>query len=221
MAICLSGDLDQDKTIQLIDKYFGSVPSKEVPAKVLPKEEPITEVKTVEVLGPQAEFLYLGYRFDGVSSIDNKYVTLIDMMLSNSQAGLIDLDLVQQQKVLRAGSYTNFLKDYGAHIFVAYPRQGQTLEEAKDLILGEIEKIKNGEFEDWLPLACVNNLKLREIQAQESNDRAHTFAQTFAEGTSWQNYLNFNDELAKITKPKLLILPNSTIPIIMWCIQTP
>ena len=42
MAICMSGDLDPDETIALIDKYFsGLKPNPELPKLNLPKEDPI------------------------------------------------------------------------------------------------------------------------------------------------------------------------------------
>lgn len=208
MAVCLSGDLDYEKTIQMIDKYFGAIPSKEVPEKVLPKEEPITAVKEVEVLGPQAEFVMFGYRFNGVNSEDEKYVTLIDYLLNNSQAGLIDIDLNQQQKVLNAGSGPSFMKDYGMMTFRGIPRQGQSLEEVKDLLMGEIEKIKKGEFDDWLIEACINDMKLNDIRSQESNFRAHKFATSFANGVSWENVLRFYDDMAQLTKEQIMAYAN-------------
>ncbi len=206
MAVCLSGDLDPDKTIQLIDKYFGAAvkEASTIPEKVLPKEEPITEVKEKEVFGPQAAFMYMAYRFDGVGSEDEKMVTLIDYMLSNAAAGLIDLDLNQQQKVLRAGCGPMFMKEYGLHYFFGMPRQGQTLEEVKALLLEEVEKIKAGDFEDWLIEASINNMKLDEMQGIESNQRAHIFAQTFTDGVAWPDHLKFNDELSTITKEQIM-----------------
>jgi predicted Zn-dependent peptidase len=204
MAICLSGDFDYEKTIQLIDKYFGPIEPKEVPEKVLPTEEPITKIKDIEVFGPQAEFVMFAYRFNGVNSEDQKYVTLIDYLLNNSQAGLIDIDLNQQQKVLNAGSGPSFMKEYGFQTFRGTPRQGQTLEEVRDLLLAEIEKIKTGNFDDWLIEACINDMKLNEIRSQESNFRAHKFATAFANGISWENTLKFNDDLANLTKKQIV-----------------
>ncbi|MBI9066110.1 MAG: insulinase family protein [Salinivirgaceae bacterium] len=208
MAICLSGDFNPEKTIQLIDKYFGKEPSKEIEPVVTPKEEPITEVKETEVFGPEQEFMMLAYRFDGTTSRDKKMVTLIDYLLNNSQAGLIDLNLNQQQKVLKAGCGPNFMKEYGFHIFNGTPRQDQSLEEVRDLILGEIEKIKKGEFEDWLIEASINNMKLEEIKSQENNFRAHKFAVTFADGVNWVDYLNFNEELSTLTKEEIIAFAN-------------
>lgn len=204
MAICLSGDLDMEKTIQLIDKHFGSVPNSPINPVVHPKEEPITTIREAEIFGPEKESLYMAFRFEGTNTKEEQMVVLIDYMLSNSNAGLIDLNLNQEQKVLRAGCGYNFMKDYGMHTFSGTPRQDQTLEEVRDLLLGEIEKIKNGEFEDWLIEASIANMKLSDIRGQENNYRAHKFAVSFANEVPWENKLKFHDGMESITKEEVM-----------------
>ncbi|MDZ7742543.1 MAG: hypothetical protein U5Q03_12525 [Bacteroidota bacterium] len=183
-------------------------PNPDLPVRDLPKEDPITEPIVKEVVGPEAETMRLGYRFDGANSKDEKYVTLIDNILSNSQAGLIDLDLNQEQKVLRAGSYANFMIDYGMHVFYGNPRQGQSLEEVKDLLLGEIEKIKNGEFEDWMLEAIINDMRLKQMRQQESNYKAWAFVDAFIKNIDWKENVEFIDELEKISKEELIAFAN-------------
>ena len=204
MAFILSGDIDCDETIKLIDNTFGKFESKELPKNEFPKEAAITSPVVKEVVGPEAEQIQLAFRFNGYKSDDRKYVTMIDYILTNSVAGLIDLDLNQQQKVLKAGSTSNFETDYGYHLFFGKPRQGQKLEEVRDLLLAEIEKVKKGEFDDWMIQASVNNLKLETMRRDESNERAFTFLGSFIKTSDWASELAFNDELAKITKAQLV-----------------
>ncbi|NNF34687.1 MAG: insulinase family protein, partial [Saprospiraceae bacterium] len=150
IAVCLSGDLDYDKTIALVDQYFGTLAPKPIEEYIKIEEDPIVSPQEVTVIGPDAENVNIGFRFGGTSNDDIHYVRMVDMLLNNSLAGLIDLNLVQQQKVLRAGSYVNDLNDYSIHTFYGNPREGQTLEEVRDLILEQIGKVKKGEFDDWL-----------------------------------------------------------------------
>ena len=206
IAIAIAGDIDMNNTITLIDKYFGVMePNPELPEIVQPVEEPITEPVVKEVIGPDAESIRIAFRFNGDNSEDKKYVTLIDMILSNSQAGLIDLNLNQKQKVLRAGAYPYFMRDYGIHAFYGQPRQDQTLEDVKDLILAELDKVKNGEFEDWIIEAVINDLRLSEIRSQESNfSRAFDMVDVFINNASYSDRLKFLDDLEKITKEDLM-----------------
>jgi predicted Zn-dependent peptidase len=206
MAIAISGDIDPEEAIVKIDKYFGKLESNpDLPKIDQPKEEPIHEPVIKEVVGPDAESVSFAFRFDGVNSRDYKIVSLIDNILSNSQAGLIDIDLNQQQKVLRGRSSSEFMRDYGMHSFSAQPRKGQTLDEVKDLLLGEIEKVKNGEFDDWMIEAVVNDIRISEIRRQENNfSRAFQLVDVFISNTPYKDKLAFTDELEKITKQEIM-----------------
>ena len=111
----MSGDLDPDATIALIDKYFGGLkPNPELPKLDLPKEAPITQPVVKEVLGPDAESVALAWRFPGVSDKDFEILQVVSQVLYNGKAGLIDLDLNQQQKVLNSYGYPMGLADYSA-----------------------------------------------------------------------------------------------------------
>lgn len=205
MAIIMSGDMHMDKVIAMIDKTFGQFQSKPVTKPVWPREDPISKPVIKDVLGPDAEQLYLAFRFNGDSTEDKKYVTLINYLLSNYSAGLIDLDLVQQQKVLSAGSFTDFFKDYGIHGFYGQPREGQKLEDVGNLLLGEIDKIKKGEFEDWLIDAVIKDLRLQTIRSQEYyQSRAYGILNTVLNEGNWKAEVAFIDEMAKINKQQVM-----------------
>ena len=204
MVVVISGDIDFEKTIKLVDDTFGRFPSKELPVIQPVKEDPITQPVVREVTGPDAEELMFAFRFDGYKSIDRPMVTMIDYILTNSTAGLIDLDLNQQQKVLKAGSGSYFLKDYGFHQFNGTPRKGQSLEEVRDLLLAEIDKIKKGAFDDWLLQATINNLKLEKIRNNESNERVYGLLENFINGVSIADELTYFDNLSKITKEEIM-----------------
>lgn len=209
MAVILSGDLDFDTTIQKVSDAFGSYEQKEVNHPSFPEAEPITAPIEKEVFGPTSESVYLAYRTNGVGSEDQKKVVLIDYILANSQAGLIDLNLNQQQKVQRASSFTNFDNDYGFHLLYGMPKEDQSLEEVKDLLIGEVEKIKSGDFEDWLIEAVINDLKLSNIRQYENASAvAYAHLDAFIHFQEWEENLKFLDELATISKQELVDFAN-------------
>ncbi|MBR8537343.1 insulinase family protein [Carboxylicivirga sediminis] len=205
MAIALAGDLDFEPTIQLIDQYFGKMEKKEFAEPQLPKEEPITAPVVKEVVGPDAESMQMAFRFNGIGSDDEIMVDLISSILSNGQAGLIDLDLVQKQKVLSASSGSWFMRDYGIHIFNGKPREGQTLEEVRDLLLAELDKVKNGEFEDWIIEAIVNKARLDFMNALEYPFySAYSLMNEFTSGQSHADVLASLDKMKQITKEQVM-----------------
>ena len=73
----------------------------------------------------------------------------------------------QQQKVLQASCFPYILSDYSTHILYGSPKQGQSLDELKDLLTAEVEKVKNGDFPDWLLPAIISDIKLSKIKVYE------------------------------------------------------
>ncbi len=209
VAIILSGDLDPDATIALIDKYFGSWKPEPIPVFTKKPEPEITSPLVREYKGPQPEHVYVGYLFDGANSHDALMVKLVDQILANGQAGLIDLDLMQQQKLLKGVSFVDDNADYTFHKLYGEPKQGQTLEEVKDLLLAEIEKVKKGEFGDWILPAIIQNLKLERMKgAEKNNNRAGEMMGSFVHNITWKDWVDEINETERITKAEIVKFAN-------------
>jgi predicted Zn-dependent peptidase len=205
MAIILAGDLDPDATIDMIKKYFGDMEAKEVTPYTFEQEAPITEPQVIEVTGVEADFVYLGYRLDGVGSRDADLLTITDMLLTNGQAGLVDLNLAQQQKVLNPTTFPYINEDYSELIMYGMPRPNQSLDEVTALLTDQVNKIANGEFDDWLIDAVIKNLKLREIRAIENNSaRVSMVTSGFTAGQAWKDVVAENDRLKTYTKEDIM-----------------
>ena len=62
-------------------------------------------------------------------------------------------------KVQSAGAGFSDLTDYSMFIALGTPKKGQTLQEVRNLLLAEIEKLKKGEFSDELATFCYKQLQ--------------------------------------------------------------
>jgi predicted Zn-dependent peptidase len=209
MAIIMAGDLDPDKTINLIADKFGYMQSKPVPEYVFAPEPVKAAPTVVNVYGPDAENLMIGFRMPGALTREAKYMALCDYMMANSKAGFIDLNLVKKQRVLSASSSTWPNKDYSIYFLSGKPKTGQTLEEVKDLLLAQIELIKKGDFDDATLKAIINNFKVDQIKNNESNaGRAYTMLDAFTVGADWKDNVSFLNDLSKITKQEIVDFAN-------------
>ena len=205
MAVVLVGDFEFEPTIKKVNAAFGKFERKELTHPTLPKEDPITTPVVKEVFGPTSESIAIAYRSGGVNTEEEKFVTLADMIMANGNAGIIDLNLNQKQLVQRASCSPTFLNDYGYHTFTGSPKSGQTLDEVKELLLAQIEKLKNGEFDEWMIEAVVNDLKLSRTRQYENNSAlADTYVNAFIYQQDWSQRVQFLDDLKKITKTQLV-----------------
>ncbi len=209
MAIILSGDINPDLTVDLIKQYFGTFESKEVPIFEAAVEDEIKEPEYITVTGTNTAWVNIGYRLPGIKSEDIYMMDLFDGLLNNGQAGLIDLNLIKGQKVLDAYCYGDVMKDYSVFELQGVPREGQSLDEVKDLLLAEIEKIKSGDFEDWILKAVIKNFKLREQEGLLYNRvRASLMTNAFILGQQWSDVVNMKEKLNKVSKQNIVDFAN-------------
>jgi predicted Zn-dependent peptidase len=205
MAICLSGDFDPDQVIRLIDQNFGSFQTKPVSPYNGPIEQPLSGVKRLDVMGPEAEFVNIAFRVPGVAHQDIPAIEMIDYLLSNSTAGLIDLNLVKQQKVLDAYGYTMINKDYGVYMLGGSPKEGQRLEDVETMLLAQLNMIKKGEFDPSLVAAVVNDMEIQQMRQFESNrGRTGGYIEAFITNQDWADYIQKIDRMRKLTKEDII-----------------
>lgn len=209
MAIIMSGDFNPDEVIASIDATFGKLQQKPVTPYVPAVEKPITAPVVENVLGPDAESVTIGFRLGGARTQDADLVNVFSKVLSNGTAGLIDLNLNQAQKVLEAGSFPYIMADYTADIYYGKAKEGQSLEDVKDLILSQIELVKKGDFPDWLIPAVINNIKLEKIKSQETNNgRVFNILDGFIQDVPRKDVVEETDRLSKITKKDIVDFAN-------------
>lgn len=206
MAMVLVGDLEFDETIALIDQYFGKFEFRELPEKDKIVEEPLTQIVEKTVKSPSSPRLHLAWRTDSYGTKEEILAEVVAQILSNSgEAGLLDLNINQSQKALRAMAYQTGFKQYGMFTMVIIPKENQSLDEAKNLLLEQIELVKKGDFPDWLIPAIVNEMKLQKLKNLETADGLATILYgAFINERTWEEELNEISKCEKITKNEVV-----------------
>jgi predicted Zn-dependent peptidase len=209
MGVIMSGDFNPDEMIKKIDVAFSYMENKPVPKYTFAPEVPITAPIIKDVYGPDAEGTSIAYRLPGNKSKDALLADLVSQVLTNGRAGLIDLNLVKKQKLLRASASADILIDYSTMILRGTPTLGQSLEDVKSLMLGEIENLKKGNFDDNLITSIINNQKKTKIYATETyGARAGALMDAFTTEQNWQEQVAYVDMLSKLTKKNIVDFAN-------------
>ena len=210
VAICMSGDLDPDKTMAIIEKYFADwKPGDDVTQPTFDPLPELIEPKDSTVIGQEAEQVWVGWRALQANTLQADTLELMENVLSNGKAGLFDLDLNQTMKVQRAFATPELLHDHGGFILMGVPKEGQTLEEIRTLMLAEIDKLKKGDFPENLLSSIINNMKRNHYELMESNEgRADMFVDAFINEIDWQQEVGKIDRISKITKQELVDFAN-------------
>lgn len=205
MAIILAGDLDPDATVKKIEEHFSFMEAKPVNEYKFTPETPITAPIIKTVVGPDAEYVEMAYRFPGANTKDAQLLDLMSSILSNGTAGLMDLNLVLKQKVLSCSAGAWALKDYSVLFIDGKAKEGQSLEEVRKLLVDQINNLKTGNFDENIIKAVVSNYKRQLIETNESNGgRAYTLLNSFTSGTNWADVLATTDYMSTLTKKDIM-----------------
>ncbi|MBI3233399.1 MAG: insulinase family protein [Bacteroidetes bacterium] len=206
MALIMSGDMDESKTIQMVDKYFSELVNQPIPPfSFEPEENNALVNNTINITGPSAEFITLGYRFPGVGTKDAAVLKLVSQMLSNGKGGLFDLNLTKAQKVSSIAAYSDILKDYSYIMIKAKPKSGDALEMLYPIINEQIQKLVTGDFSEDLIKAVVANMKVELMKRQESREAsADMILDAFTTDFDWAKYLEEFDVIQSLGKKDVM-----------------
>ena len=214
VAICMAGDFDPDQTMEIIERYFGDWkpavgPNGEVlqsvAQPVFPVQYPLTAPADTTVIGQQAEQVWMGWLAKKASDLQCDTLNVIEHILSNGKAGLFDLNLNQEMKVLQAGAGVKPGQDYSSFLLMALPKPGQSLEEVRALMLGEIENLKAGRFSDDLLPSVINNLTLNYMKGLENNRwRTNEQMRSFINFEPWAQRVGKINRMKGMTKQQVV-----------------
>ena len=101
------------------------------------------------------------------------------------------------------------LADQGAFLLIGQPKPGQTLDQVRELLTAEMAKLRAGDFSEELIKAIVNNEKLAQQRALESNEsRADMYVEAFVIGQEGSEVVERMNNLDKVTKEDVVRVAN-------------
>lgn len=201
MAIVLAGDFDREAALEIIRKRFGSWTPKALPApQTWPLPKPKGEER-YEVKFEDEDLVLAAWPTVTLSNPDADALTVMDMVMDNAAAGLMNLRLNQAQKVKGSGSHPTFMTDAGYWEIWATPKKGQTPEEALALVDQTIEALKNGDFAASDLDAIITDFEINEKRGLESNSsRVGTMVRSFVAFQPWERTSARLARLRAVTK---------------------
>jgi predicted Zn-dependent peptidase len=201
MAIAVSGNIHIPDAIERIDIEFSRWQPVQVKSEPKWKEPEIKEIERVSVPYRGEEYVLLAFRTAPGGHKDAEVLEVLDMILDNKVAGLINLNLNQQQRVREAGAYPWLNNDYGAQYLWGIPKDGQSLKEVEGLLTEQLEFIKSGDFEEWIIPAIITDFEKRHKEKLEGNGpRVSLMRDAFISRTEWKNASKKLERIRKVKK---------------------
>jgi predicted Zn-dependent peptidase len=172
MVIAIVGDINPDKTIRLIEKYFGSIPaSREKPA-VIPVEPLQTAERRVVVNFDANPMLLIGYHKPTAPAYDDYVLDVLETILTKGRTSRLYNLLVTEMgiaKSISASNGTPGTRYPNIFIISAEPRFPHTNSQLEEIILREIDKIKTQPISSAELAKAKNHLRMGYVKSLDAN----------------------------------------------------
>ncbi|MCX7607285.1 MAG: insulinase family protein [Bacteroidia bacterium] len=215
MVVIVAGDVESERVARWVDMYFGGFVPRPIPPFPYGKggASPLKKRTVVTVVGPEAPQVQLAFRMPPAGTREAQILRILDQVLSNSVAGLLDEWLVQSRQVKSAGSSVLLLSDHSVHYLYAEPKPHQQLEAVEELLWQAIKRIQKGDFDEALIEAAVNDLAFSEMKSwRENNRRAQRLLDIFVKQRPWGEALAELETLKKIKKADIVSFARKYYP---------
>jgi predicted Zn-dependent peptidase len=173
MVVAVAGDLDPAKTMAVMDRYFGTIPSRPKPDERTTTEPPQDSERRVD-LPLQSQPVYLeGYHRPSYRDKDDAVYDALADLLSEGRTSRLYRTLVRDRRIASdAEGGTGFPGVKYPHLFYffAAPMPGHTPQEVADAIHGEIEKLKREDISDDELKMVKTRAKANLVRGLDSNE---------------------------------------------------
>lgn len=203
ITMALVGDVNPAEAKRLAERYFGPVPAKPLPPVIHTVEPPQDGPKTVVVESPGGPLLVVGYKRPNQYDKDDVALDVIQVLLSQGSAGMLNRDLVQEKRLaLQARAISTFPSGRFPNLvmFMIIPAQGRTIEENQRGLEDMLQRFKTVPIDPQSLTRAKAQLRatfMRRIAV--SDDAAGLLANYYTNYGDWRKMFAAMNELNKIT----------------------
>lgn len=213
MVVVVVGDVDPAKTMTLMEKYFGEIPSHRKPDERTTTEPPQDSERRV-ILDERSQPMYLeGYHRPSLHDKDDAVYDALADLLSDGRTSRLYRALVRDKKIASdAEGGTGFpgVKYPTLFYFFATPMPGHTTKEVEDAIHAEIERLKTEDITDDELKMVKTRAKANLIRGLDSNDGlAEDLALYQTYYGDWRELFRSVDRIDAVTKADIRRVANS------------
>lgn len=211
-VMVIVGDINPDKTIKLIEKYFGDIPSQPLPAEVTVREPEQEGERRIEVEFDAEPQMMIGCHKPTIPHFDDYVLDMISAILSDGRTSRFYKNIVETGIAVSVDSINGYPGARYNNLFVvtATPRSPNTTADVEDAIYTQLEKLKTEPVEDKEFKRILKQIDAGFIRALSSNSgMANQLA--FYEGIAgnWRYILDWREKMYEITTDDIMRVANT------------
>jgi predicted Zn-dependent peptidase len=202
-VVTIVGAVNPDEIMNVMERYFGSIPSQEIVRTVELKEPEQLGERRVEVEFDASPQVMIGYHKPTLPHFDDYVLDVIDILLSAGRTSRLYKTLVEEQKIaVSIGTSNGFPGVRYSNLFAIFatPRNPHTTKEVEREIYKQLELLKTEAITPYELTKVKNRLEASFIRSLASNAGLAaklSYYQTVA--GDWRYIEKHSEQIAKIT----------------------
>jgi predicted Zn-dependent peptidase len=206
-VMVIVGDINVEKTIKLIEKYFGDIPSQPLPDEVTVKEPAQEGERRIEVEFDAEPQMMIGFHKPTIPHFDDYVLDMISAILSDGRTSRFYKNIVEEGIAVSANSINGYPGARYDNLFVvsATPRSPHSTADVEEAIYTQLEKLKTEPVAEKEFKRILKQIDAGFIRALSSNaGMANQLA--FYEGIAgdWRYILNWRKKMYEITPDDIM-----------------
>ena len=144
-VLAVTGNISFEETVALTEKWFASIPKRDVPVRQLPQEPAQTEERRLVVeRNVPVDSLFMAYHMCERAHPDYYAFDILSDILSNGKSSRLNRHLVQEKQLFSSiDAYISGTVDAGLFHISGKPAAGVSLEEAETAVREELNRLQN------------------------------------------------------------------------------
>jgi zinc protease len=201
--LVVAGKFNEQKALELINKYFAALPKPDRKLPATYTEEPPQDGERFVTLRRVGDVALVGllYHIPAAAHAEFPAVRLLTSILTDEPSGRLYKALVETHKAASVSATTIAGHDPGAIQLTAEvnTKDPAVLEQVRDVMLSVLDDVaRSGVTQEEVNRARQRYLKNRELAAAEPNRIAVELSEWQAQG-DWRLYFLFRDRIEKVT----------------------
>ncbi|MFW6007584.1 MAG: M16 family metallopeptidase [Halanaerobiales bacterium] len=206
-VLVMIGDIDPEKDIEIIEKYFEAVPAGPEEKTAIPPEPIQTSERRTEVTFDAEPQMLIGYHKPTYPEKDAYIMDIISALLGKGRTSRLYQRLVREEQVaVDVSTYNNMPgmredNQFSIHVKTRHPH---TPEEVEEIIYDEIDKLINEPISEKELEKVFNQVRgdfIRQLDSREGLARQLAFYEHFLDG--WENLEKYPDIINSITPKEI------------------
>lgn len=200
-VLVVAGKIDEKRTLELVNEFFGKIPRPERKLRPTYTKEPTQDGERQITLRRTGDVQLISCMFRTVagSHADDTALSVLATLLADEPSGRLYKALVETKKAASVSGDTSGFAEAGFMSFSAEVRQEKSLDDAKTTLLAVLDDLKaNPPTEEEVSRARTRLLKNFELSLKQSDRIGLRLSESIALG-DWRLAFLDRDRLEKVT----------------------